>query len=384
MPRAVPEQREVDKSLVVSVRCCDYAHHTVASAVQRCFRLLGGPGPVIHKGDRVLIKPNLLAAKRPEQATTTHPEVVAAVVQEVIRAGGKPMIGDSPGAVRRCLEEVWEVTGMREVSEQTGAPLVNLEAGGSYRRSKGGQDYYICKVAMDADVIVNLPKLKTHSLVLFTGAIKNMFGLVPGLRKKEAHLIHPRPLPFSAALVDLFSFVMPQITLMDAVEGMEGDGPAAGLKRRVGLLLAGYDAVAVDAVAALAVGLNPLEIHTCAIAAQRNLGHCSLDHIQLVGERLERIVVEKFAHPRTDLTGLIPAPLARFAKKFVYIHPRILAEICTNCNTCVESCPTGALRKGSVHPHFRPRKCIGCFCCHELCPESAIKLKPSLIARWIP
>lgn len=371
-------------SKVALVRCSDYSRERLAKAVRRSFDLLGGLGSVIRQGDRVLIKPNLLAAKTPEQATTTHPEVVAAVVLEVKKAGGEPIIGDSPGAIRPGLQGVWSATGMQEVSERTGAPLVSLEAGGSYRRLRHGQTYYLSKVAVDVDVIINLPKLKTHTLVLFTGAVKNMFGVVPGFHKKEAHLNNPRPEPFSSSLVDIFSFVVPGISLMDAVVGMEGDGPAAGKSRHVGLLLAGRDAVAVDAVAAMAVGLDPRKIHTCQMAAQQGLGVCSPNHIQVVGDDLEKLGIERFARPRTDLTGLVPAPLARLIRRFVYIHPRIIPEICINCNTCVKSCPTGALIPGPTRPLFRSRKCIGCLCCHELCPESAIRPKWSLLARLAP
>ena len=369
---------------VALVRCTDYSQKNVTEAVRCSFSLIGGLSSVVRRGDRVLIKPNLLAAKNPEQATTTHPQVVAAVAREVKAVGGKPMIGDSPGAVRPGLQEVWSITGMSEVSKKTGVPLVSLEAGGSYKKIRHGKAYYISKVAADADVIVNLPKLKTHTLVLFTGAVKNMFGVVPGFQKKQTHLNNPQPKPFSAALVDIFSFVVPRITLMDAVVGMEGDGPSAGKRRQVGLLLAGRDAVSVDAVAARAVGFDPLEIYTCQLAEQQGLGICSPDRIQVVGDSLGKLNIERFARPRTNLTGLVPASLAHLIRRLVYIHPRIIPERCTNCNTCVNSCPAGALIPGPSKPLFRPRKCIGCLCCHELCPESAIRPKWSLLARLAP
>jgi len=372
------------KSTVSLVHCPDYERERLSKAVQRSFDLIGGLRSVVKKGSRVLIKPNLLASKRPEQAITTHPEVVAAVAEEIKRLGGQPMIGDSPGAVRKDLRVVWSTTGMQEVSERTGAPLVSFEAGGSYRKLRGGQTYYISKVVMDADVIINLPKLKTHSLVLFTGAVKNMYGAIPGFHKKQGHLINPRPVPFSAALVDIFSFVVPQMTLMDGVEGMEGDGPSAGRKRQVGLLVASRDAVAVDAISAMAIGFDPEKIHTCQMAAQQGLGVCSREQIEVVGDSLENLRIERFARPRTDLTSLVPEGLARLIRRFVYIHPRILPKICTNCNTCVNSCPTGALIPGPTQPRFRLQKCISCLCCHELCPESAIKLKWSLMARLAP
>jgi uncharacterized protein (DUF362 family)/Pyruvate/2-oxoacid:ferredoxin oxidoreductase delta subunit len=369
---------------VATVGCQSYDPQRVMAAVEQALELIGGLGPVVKKDTRVLIKPNLLAAKGPEEAVTTHPEVVAAVAEAVIKAGGDAVIGDSPGGMKLELEGLWEATGMREVSRRTGVPLVNIEAGGSYKKQRNGRTYYISKVALDADLIVNVAKLKTHSLVLFTGAVKNLYGLLPGFCKKETHLIHPKPGPFSEALVDIFSFIMPQINIIDGIQGMDGDGPAAGRTRQLGMLLASRDAVAVDAVAGRLVGIDPGEISTCRLAADQGLGVSSGDEIEVVGDDLRELATEKFVRPGSQLTNLIPTPLVHLLKRFIYTRPQVLSEVCTNCNTCVKACPTEALIPGREHPEFRSRKCIGCLCCHELCPESAIKLRWSLMARFVP
>jgi uncharacterized protein (DUF362 family)/Pyruvate/2-oxoacid:ferredoxin oxidoreductase delta subunit len=325
-----------------------------------------------------------LTARTPDRATTTHPEVVAAVVEVVQNAGGKPVIGDSPGSTRGRIEDVWTATGMMAVSERTGAPLVSIEAGGACRKRLNGKEYYISRTALDVDLIVNLPKLKTHSLVLFTGAVKNMFGVVPGFHKRDVHLRYPKVEAFSQALIDIFSFVVPQVTLMDAIEGMDGNGPAAGRLRHMGVLFAGQDAVAVDAVAGSTVGISPGEISTCRLAAQRELGVASLEDIRIVGDDPAGLNIEPFSRPRSDLTRLVPTPLVHLLKRFIYTRPCILPQKCTNCNTCVRSCPTAALSSGHPHPKFEARRCIGCLCCQELCPESAIELKWSLMARLTP
>jgi len=369
---------------VAAVPCPTYDHAVVKKAVARAFELIGGLDAVVKEGDRVLIKPNLLTARTPDRATTTHPEVVAAVVELVQAAGGRPVIGDSPGSTRGHIERVWSETGLQQVSERTGAPLLNFEASGSQRFSRNGGVYYIARAALDADLIVNLPKIKTHSLTLFTGAVKNMFGVVPGFRKRETHLEHPKAEAFCRALVDIFSLAVPRVTLMDAVEGMDGDGPAAGRKRAVGLLLAGEDAVAVDAVAAMIVGLGPEKILTCRLAAERGLGTADPAQIEVVGDNPGEMVVEPFQKPRSDLTRLVPTPLVHLLRRFIYTRPRIIAGRCTNCNTCVRHCPTGALIADRPTPRFEPGKCISCLCCHELCPESAIELKWSLMARMVP
>ncbi|MFC1683353.1 4Fe-4S binding protein [Candidatus Zixiibacteriota bacterium] len=177
---------------------------------------------------------------------------------------------------------------------------------------------------------------------------------------------------------------MPQINIVDGIQGMDGDGPAAGRQRQLGMLLAGRDAVAVDAVAGLLVGIDPAEISTCRLAAGQGLGVAAPEEIEMVGDDLRESVTEKFVRPRSQLTNLMPTPLVHLLKRFIYTRPQVLPEICTNCNTCVKSCPTEALVPGPEHPEFRPRKCIGCLCCHELCPESAIKLRWSLMARLVP
>ena len=369
---------------VAVVRCPSYDPAVIGEAVARACDLIGGLKAIIKAGDRVLIKPNLLTARTPERATTTHPEVVEAVVKAVQAIGGRPMIGDSPGSTRGQIERVWSETGLQRVFERTGAPLLNFEAGGSQRFELNGGIYYIARAALEADLIINLPKIKTHSLTLFTGAVKNMFGVVPGFRKRETHLEHPRAEPFCRALVDIFSLAVPRVTLMDAVEGMDGDGPAAGRKRTVGLLLAGLDAVAVDATAGRIVGLAPERIHTCRLAAERGLGAAGREDIVLVGDDFREMVVEPFALPRSDLTRWVPTFLVHLLRRFIYTRPRIVAECCTNCSTCVRHCPTGALIADRPTPRFEPDKCISCLCCHELCPESAIDLKWSLMARLAP
>ena len=371
-------------STVAVVRCPTYDHAAIKKAVARAFQLIGGLGAIVNAGDHVLIKPNLLTARTPERATTTHPEVVAAVVEAVLDADGRPVIGDSPGSTRGHIERVWSETGLQAVSERTGAPLINFEAGGAKRFSLNGGEYYIARAALDADLIINLPKLKTHSLTLFTGAVKNMFGVVPGFRKRETHLEHPKAEAFCRALVDIFSLATPRVTLMDAVEGMDGDGPAAGRKRSVGLLLAGLDAVAVDAVAGRIVGLEPGEIRTCRLAAGRLLGTVDPAGIELVGDDIRAMAIEPFEKPRSDLTRLVPTPLVHLLRRFIYTRPRIVAGRCINCNTCVRHCPTGALITSRPIPRFEAGKCISCLCCHELCPESAIELKWSLMARMVP
>jgi uncharacterized protein (DUF362 family) len=268
------------KSPVSILQCPDYTLEKVREVVKKSFENLGGIEKFVKKGDRVLVKPNLLSAKEPERAITTHPAVVQAVVEEVQKLGAIPWISDSPGGADRGVKRVFDKTLMTQVAQTTGARLFPFEGSGVYeRKAQSGKIYYIAKPASDADVIISLPKLKTHSFLLYTGAVKNMFGTIPGFRKAEYHKEAPKTYEFASVMVDIFSLRPPEISLMDAVVVMEGDGPSSGSPQYLGLILASPDAVALDTVGAKIFGYKDDEIETTLIAQKRGLGQKELSQI---------------------------------------------------------------------------------------------------------
>ena len=371
-------------SQVSIVRCDDYSYDNVRTAVKTSFDHLGGLTRYVRKGQTVLIKPNLLSAKDPSRAVTTHPSVVRAVVEEVQKLGAVPLLGDCPGGVDRGVRRVWENTKLSEVAGQTGAKLLAFESEGVYpRTTHEGKTYYIAKPVLDADLVISLAKLKTHTLTLMTGAVKNMFGSIPGFRKGEYHKEAPKPKDFARVLVDIFTLTKPHLTLVDAIVCMDGDGPASGDPKYAGLLLGSSDAVALDMVAAKIMGFKDKEIDTTTIAQEKNLGPKSFQQIEIRGEDLNALLLPKFVLPSNRFYNMIPEFMVKIVAPLVWVRPNILDENCINCNICVENCPTHSILHGKKRPQFDYTNCINCMCCHELCPQKAVYLEKSWIAKKI-
>jgi len=371
-------------SQVSITSCADYDPPNVRSAIKACLERIGGLQRFVKRDQTVLIKPNLLSAKDPSRAITTHPSVVQAVTEMVQELGAVPILGDSPGGVDRGIKRVWENTKLSEVSGQTGAKLVAFESSGVYpKTTQEGKTYHIAKPVLDADVVISLAKLKTHTLTLMTGALKNMFGSIPGFRKAAYHKEAPKPREFAKVIVDIFSLTKPHLTLVDAVVAMEGDGPSSGDPKYTGLLLAGTDAVALDMVMARIMGFKDGEIDITREAQARGMGPKSFEQIEILGDDLNSLAVPKFTLPSNRLIRMIPNFLLKLVGPFVWVRPNILDGNCINCNICVENCPTQTIRKGENRPTFDYTNCINCMCCHELCPEKAIYLEKSRIAKRI-
>ena len=371
------------RSLVNSVTIDSYDPEKLSSALKVLLSPLGGLERFVKPGMTVLVNPNLLSARTPDKAVTTQPELVAAVASACLGIGADVLIGDSPGGVEKGLKRVWDNTGMSAVSSNTGARLVGFEAGDVQEATVGNRRYYLSKYAFDVDFIISLPKLKTHVLTNYTGAIKNCYGFIPGLRKTDYHKKNPDVRSFSKVVVDIFSLVKPGLFIMDGGMAMEGDGPASGKPRWLGYLFASTDGVAMDSSVISILGVGKKKIWPTEIAGQRGLGCADSPSIDRRGPAFDNGVISDFKMPSNAYMNFIPSFAVKMLEPYFWVRPAIDHVSCTMCKVCLDNCPLNVIFEKDGRLEFEYDNCIKCMCCHELCPHKSVFLEKSRLARLI-
>lgn len=371
---------------IAIVKCGDYEFQRVREAVKSSLDLLGGISAFVSPGDRVLLKVNLLIRRKPEKVTTTHPSVARALAELVLEAGAHPIIGDSPGGyhyyTRNSLESVYDTCGMREAAELSGAELnYNTDVVDvPYPDGKLMKSIKTIKPVLDVDKIINIPKIKTHAMTVYSGAVKNLFGVIPGRYKPEYHLRFEDAGDFADVLIDICSFVKPVLTVMDAVIGMQGYGPTNGTPKQVGLILAGTNPFEMDVAAARIIGLKPKQIPTVRKSIERGLCSGEPEDLEILGERLENVLVSDFRIPTLKLSFnfynlLLPKFISKRLNRVMKAKPCFDTETCKGCGQCAKGCPPQAIRMVDGKPVMDLDKCIRCFCCHELCNFNAVEIR---------
>ena len=373
---------------VAVARCDDYTPEKVDAAVRRAIDLVGGIGRFVAPGESVLLKPNLLQGQEPEKCVTTHPAVVAAVARLLTEHGCRVVIGDSPGAgivySEANLRRAYSRSGFAAVAGETGTTL-NYNIGSQVVAFPEGEvmkQFSIITPAVEADAIVVVSKAKTHMWTRMTGAAKNLFGLIPGLEKPVFHFRFQDEYAFGRMLVDLNECMKPRLQIVDAVVGMEGDGPQSGSPRTIGVVLAGSDYAAVDTVLARLIGMNPLEIGSTRSAAERGL--LEPEGVRTVGDDPAAFMVPDFRKPSTYASGrtgvwrrVAQAVVRRFGRTYAP-RPAVIAPSCIGCRKCERICPVHAITVAEGRATIDLTRCIRCYCCHEMCTEHAIALSRSL------
>ena len=330
-----------------------------------------------------MIKPNLILKRAPEEAATTHPVLVRAVIETLQKYGVKQIvIAESPGGLYTParLQAVYAGTGMAEVARETGVKL-NLDT--SYREVDFPEGlrcrrFPILTPVLEADLIVNIAKLKTHSMTGISGACKNLFGLIPGLIKPELHCRFPDKSDFGDMLVDLCELIRPAINLIDGIVAMEGNGPTGGSPREMGVLIGSRDAYAADRVLCDLIGFPPEQAVMLESAVRRGLTGREMDDILFCGDAEELFCVKDFKMPdakSSDFADRLPAFLRRPVKAIWTPKPVIRTKDCIGCGRCAESCPQHTISIREKKAVIDYKKCIKCFCCHEMCPAKAIDIK---------
>ncbi len=373
---------------VALVPCGKYDFEEVTQSLTQAFYLIGGLGTFVQSGQRVLLKVSMLRGAAPERAVSTHPIIVVALAKLVRELGATPVIGDSCGGSAYGLsEKALEECGFGPLAREHGIETVLFETAGSKNIPVKGHRFLpqipVSNAVLKADVIISLPKLKTHVETLMTGAVKNMLGCLPGAAKLMVHKQAPSPEDLGHALLDIYSSVKPKLCVMDAVVGMSGDGPSKGKPAHVGALLASADGVALDHVAARLIGYNPMLIPTIAPAKARGLGENDASKIEVVGSAIENMKPRDFKLCSNLMMRAIPKPMLRLLNRFFTVKPVWNREGCTQCSLCVDSCPVTAMTLADETVTIDREKCIECFCCYELCPEDGIKIEKSLLVKLL-
>ncbi len=374
-------------SEIACTRLDSYEEHSVYQAVKHQFELLKITDE-LKPGMKVLLKPNLLMKRKPEEFTTTHPAVIKAVARAVKELGVTDLVvADSPGGpyTKPLLTSIYHTAGLNKLSDECGV-LLNTETG--YREKKRFENrickqFYLINPVLEADYIIDICKLKTHGMVGLSGAVKNLFGCVPGLMKPELHFRFPEEEKFCEMLVDLCETVHPNFTIVDAVDAMEGDGPSGGTLRHTGMILAGKNPYDVDLLLCDLIGFDPQKIYTVRAALQRKLSVPSVKEVVILGDQPYRYpdFVKPVSHG-VDFSASLPRWFPKKILNHFSSKPKIIEKGCIGCGKCAESCPAKTIEISGRKAKIHYENCIRCFCCHEMCPVKTIQIKRSRFYRF--
>ncbi|RKX81744.1 MAG: hypothetical protein DRP57_11400 [Spirochaetes bacterium] len=376
-----------DVSRVALIPCSSYDRDTVCNAVEQGVELLGGIDRFLIKKEKVLLKPNLLAPDSPERGSTTHPSVFFGIGALLRKKGYKVVYGDS-FAVGSGLF-VAKRNGIHAAAEELGIENVPFKKVREVKVKNAVQNsvFQIAEEIFKTNNFINIPKLKTHGLTVMTGALKNIFGVIPGLLKPEFHMRLPSPDLFENMLVDLNRAIKSSLIVMDAVDSMEGNGPRNGTLVHTGVIIISDDPAAVDATGALLMGVKPESVPLIRKAGEAGIGNVNEEKIEYLGGSLKDFTVRKFSFPpRTSIkkNAEETSGIALKLRNWFIPKPVIDSEVCTKCGNCVRICPVTpkalSQNKGEV-PQYNYNLCIRCYCCQETCPEGAISIKTPLLGK---
>lgn len=365
---------------VIIKNCATYDVNLIKSHLEAGIELLGGWERFISPGMQVLLKVNLIGPKASDTAAVTHSEFVRALTQILIERECIVWIGDSSGGAIAGIAPTTQsliVSGLVKVAREEGALIKNFDKEGVKEITPSSGRFkkmYLASPMFDADFVINLPKLKTHSAGIYTGAVKNLFGCVPGLKKAEYHRLAPNPTDLGETIADIHQATRVGLHIMDGITAMQGEGPTAGEVYHAGKILISTDPLALDTVGAAMLGMEIDDIPILISARERLLGESDLDKIEIGGDYDEPPLLKGFKYPKRFRSSKRSnhAIVVRIID-FLKTRPRINPKICRDCNMCVESCPVQAIEQESKRIDYD--SCIECMCCHELCLHKAVELR---------
>jgi len=368
---------------IALARCDNYELPQLREAMLRLLEPLGGIKAFVKPGELILLKPNMLSIKSPEQAVTTHPAVVRVVAELVREAGGRVVIGDSPGM--GGFQRVADKSGIARAAAESGAELVefnntvDLPGTGTFRRITLARAYW------EADKVINLPKLKTHEMMTMTCAVKNLFGAVVGAEKAGWHLkAGAAREQFARLLLEIYLLKKPVLNIVDAIVAMEGNGPGSGDPLQVGALIAGENPVALDMVAGRLAGIPADLLHTEREARRMGLEGSSWTELEVCGVPLEEFPGRPFRLPGgMDVQFGLPKFLKTVLKRQLTSFPVADKQRCVLCGICRDACPPLAIEIKNSALTVDHGRCIRCWCCRELCPHDAMLLRRGMLLKVV-
>ena len=360
----------MNKIPVAALKCENYDEKTLDHVVSHALELIGGIDDIIKPGSKVLLKVNLLMAITPEQGSTTHPAMVRTVAKYLQQKGCEVWVGDSSSW---NTGKALKVSGIQEMAESLGVKVLNFNDHTPVKVSlppgSALKETYLAQPLFDADIIISLPKLKSHELTGFSGCIKNSFGMVVGNRKGEVHRLFPKIPDFAKAVIDIFMLKPPSLFIMDGIICVEGTA-AKGTPKKIGVVLASKNGFALDTVAEKIIRFKPEDLPIPREAKRRGILGNSMEEIQLLGDPISQLIV-RYKKPGTISSGV----MKRFHGWFMrQTKQKLNPDLCIKCGVCAKCCPVEAITL-NPYPDFDFDKCIHCWCCAEVCNQGAIKVK---------
>ncbi len=377
---------------VVITPCSDYSAGEARRALEQVMAPLGGLDWVL-PGMKIVVKVNLVTFAKPEKAATTHPGLLCALTEQLTARGAEVVVGDSPGGLYNAayVNRVYAAAGMKAVEQSGGRLNQNFEERqASFPEGKVCRQFRYTAYLDQADAVINLCKLKTHGMMAMTCGAKNMFGAIPGTMKPEYHFRYPDPRDFARMIVDLDEYFRPRLTIVDAVDCMEGNGPTGGVPRHMGAVLAGESPHKIDLVCAGLIGLRREEVPTLEAALERGLIPASAAELTVEGGPAAFAIPDfkligtgnshLFTGNGRSLLGRAQGLMMGWA---LSQRPQLKPAECVGCGVCRNVCPADAITMRGGKPGIDRKKCIRCFCCQEFCPESAMVVRRTAIAKLL-
>ncbi len=373
-------------------KCEEYDGNKITAILRKQFEAAGITGDTVC-GKKIVIKPNMVMNKSPEAAATTHPEVVRGCIRCLKELGADDItIAESYGGpyLESTLKSHYSGCGIKAVADEEGANL-NFDTGSgtiSYPEGTRCKSFNVIDPIRNADVVVNVCKLKTHSLTKMSCGVKNFFGVIPGVEKFEMHARFSEHEAFFEMIVDLCSMICKEktvITVCDGIVGMEGNGPTGGPPRKFGVLLTSLSPFCLDLVCEKLLGFAGT---VSTVIESKKRGHCpeSTDDLEIIGDGISKCSTDNVVLPDAESLSILTRMGDLFGGKFAKFfspHPEINKKTCIGCGKCAGSCPVHTIEIVNKKARINHDKCIKCYCCQELCPINSVKIKKNIFLKLV-